>query len=130
MQGDQQAGTKRSVLITGASGGLGAATTQRFTQSAWHVFAADLTPPPAAQAVTPVEMDVTDTDSVADAINSVAPHIPGGLHCLVTFAGILAVGPLVEIPDERLQHVIDVNVMGTPAPSGAATRYCNERRAA
>lgn len=113
MHGDQPSATKRSVLITGAGGGLGAATTRRFVQRGWHVFAADLTPPPVAEGVTPIEMDVTDTDSVTDAINSIAPRIPRGLHCLVTFAGILAVGPLVELPDNRLQQIIDVNVVGT-----------------
>lgn len=103
----------RTVLITGASGGLGAATTQRFAREGWTVFATDLTPPPKTRNVVPVQMDVTDTTSVDTALAQIGDRSPAGLGCVVSLAGILGIGPLAEMADDTLQRVIDVNIMGT-----------------
>ncbi|TSE01015.1 SDR family NAD(P)-dependent oxidoreductase [Skermania sp. ID1734] len=105
--------TPQTVLITGAAGGLGTATTERFVRSGWTVFAADLTPPPAANNVVPIQLNVTHTESVDVAANRIAELSPAGLGALVTLAGVLDIGPLAEMPDDRLQRVIDINVMGT-----------------
>lgn len=105
--------TPRTVLITGAAGGLGTATTQRFAREGWTVFAADLAPPPRTPGVVPVPMDVTDTASVDAALAQVGDRAPAGLGCVVSLAGILGIGPLAEMADDKLQRVIDVNVMGT-----------------
>ncbi|MEU1210643.1 SDR family NAD(P)-dependent oxidoreductase [Nocardia sp. NPDC005825] len=103
---------QRTVLVTGASGGLGAATTSRFVEEGWTVFAADLTPPPARPGVVPVPMDVSDTRSVDNAFNQIREHAPG-LDCVVSFAGVLSVGPLAEMADDKLQRIVDINIMGT-----------------
>jgi NAD(P)-dependent dehydrogenase (short-subunit alcohol dehydrogenase family) len=104
---------QRTVLITGASGGLGTATTGRFAREGWKVLAADLTPPQQAPSVVPVRMDVTDTASVDAALAEIGDRVPDGLGCVVSLAGILGIGPLAEMPDDRLQRVLDVNLMGT-----------------
>ncbi len=106
----------RTVLITGASGGLGTATTQQFAREGWTVFAADLTPPPETPSVVPVQMDVTDTTSVDAALARIGDRVDrglAGLGCVVSLAGILGIGPLAEMADDKLQRVIDVNIMGT-----------------
>ena len=55
----------RSVVVTGAAGGLGAATVRRLAASGWRVFAADLDSSAlaglASPTVTPVVVDVTDS---------------------------------------------------------------------
>lgn len=107
------AGTPRTVLITGASGGLGTATTQRFAREGWTVFAADLTPPPDTPGVVPVQMDVTDTSSVDAAVTQIGDRAPAGLGCVVSLAGVPGIGPLAEMADDKLQRVINVNIMGT-----------------
>jgi NAD(P)-dependent dehydrogenase (short-subunit alcohol dehydrogenase family) len=103
----------RSVFITGAGGGLGAAVCGRFVKEGWTVFAADLKPPPAAENIIPVQVDVTDTDSVDAAMDLVDEQAPEGLDCVVTMAGLMSVGALAEMPDDKLQRIVNVNIMGT-----------------
>ncbi len=105
----------RTVLVTGAAGGLGRATTEHLASQGWRVFAADL--PGAAleslaglAGITPVPIDVTDPGSVADAVAGLPAE---GLDAVVTFAGVLRVGSVAEIAEEDLRLVLDVNVLGT-----------------
>ena len=108
--------TTRSVVVTGAAGGLGSATVRRLSGRGWQVFAADLDSPAlhalAGQHVTPVAVDVTDSGSVERLRETVAAAA-SRLDALVTFAGVVGVGPLVEISDADFQGVLDVNVVGT-----------------
>ncbi|EYT65392.1 short-chain dehydrogenase [Dietzia sp. UCD-THP] len=100
------------VVITGAGGGLGAATAALYAARGWHVVAADLSAPPGGVGITPAAVDVTDTvslEALADRVR--ADH--GRLDALITFAGILGIGPLAETDPDRVQQVLDVNVMGT-----------------
>jgi NAD(P)-dependent dehydrogenase (short-subunit alcohol dehydrogenase family) len=107
----------KTALITGATGGLGNATCHHLLQKGWHVVAADfdrvaLGKLQDQQNITPVFIDVTDTDSVKAALASISADIDG-LDAIVNFAGILAVGSMIEMPEATLQRVLDVNVMGT-----------------
>lgn len=104
----------RSILVTGAGGGLGGETARLFASRGWTVYAADLTPP-AGPDLVPLTVDVTSTSSVEAALDDVGP-----LGAVVNFAGVLAVGPLVEIDEDRLQRVLDINVMGTYRVNKAA----------
>lgn len=106
----------RSIVITGAAGGLGSATVRRLADAGWRVFAADLDSPAlhalAAERVTPVAVDVTDGDSVgalADMVAAATDRLAG----LVTFAGIVGIGPLVEMAEADFRRVLDVNLVGT-----------------
>lgn len=103
----------RSVFVTGAGGGLGMAVCQRFVDAGWTVFAADLKPPAAADHLIAIQVDVTDTASVEAAMAAVDAESPDGLDCVVTMAGLMSVGALAEMPDEKLQRIVNVNVMGT-----------------
>lgn len=105
----------RTVLVTGAAGGLGRATAEHLASRGWQVVAADL-PGPALESlaglpgITPVPLDVTDPGSVAD----VAAGLPEeGIDAVATFAGVLRVGSMAEIAEEDLHLVLDVNVLGT-----------------
>lgn len=107
----------KTALITGATGGLGDATCQYLRQRGWHVVAADfdrdaLGRLEGQENITPVFIDVTDTDSVKAALVQVSERIDG-LDAIVNFAGILAVGSMIEMSEVTLQRVLDVNVMGT-----------------
>jgi len=108
---------ERTVLITGAAGGLGASTARHLARHGWRVFAADfdekgLEELARESGLVPIRLDVTDTASVEAARESVRKQT-GGLDAVVNFAGILAVGSVAEISDETLWRVLDVNVMGT-----------------
>lgn len=109
--------TGRSVLVTGAAGGLGGATTRLLADRGWQVFAGDLAGEALERCaqhpgVVPVVLDVTDRDSVSDAVETVSAQVDG-LDGVVNFAGILAVGSVIEVAERDLARVLDVNVLGT-----------------
>jgi NAD(P)-dependent dehydrogenase (short-subunit alcohol dehydrogenase family) len=109
--------TTKTVFVTGAAGGLGAATSRYLVERGWHVFAGDfdaaaLEEIAKERCVTPVPLDVTDPASV-EAARATVSSACGGLDGVVNFAGILGVGSLVEIEAEAVHRVLDVNVMGT-----------------
>ena len=106
------ASTAPVVVITGAGGGLGAATASLYAARGWRVVAVDLKAPPGGANITPFAADVTDTAS----LTALADHVRdahGRLDAVITFAGILGIGPLGETDPGRVQKVLDVNVMGT-----------------
>jgi NAD(P)-dependent dehydrogenase (short-subunit alcohol dehydrogenase family) len=104
---------QRSIVITGAGGGLGGATAQLFAGRGWRVFAADLTAPAAAPGIVPVELDVTDAASVGSLADRIGTEAPDGLAAVVNFAGIMFVGALIDVDEEQLRRILDVNVLGT-----------------
>jgi len=104
-----------AVVITGAAGGLGSATVRRLSASGWRVFATDLDSPAlhalAAERVLPIAVDVTDDASVGEMAKRVSAET-STLDAVVNFAGVLGIGPLVEIEPTDFRRVIDVNLVG------------------
>ena len=108
---------KKTALVTGAGGGLGHATVERLVANGWKVFAADISKDLLRSSmhdpdVVPIVMDVTDHDSIESAYDAVASQTDR-LDAIVNFAGIIGVGSLTDIPEERLARILDINVMGT-----------------
>ena len=108
---------QRTVLITGATGGLGVATARALAAEGAHVGVADI----AADAVrtiaseiggTPLVLDVTSPESVDTVVNGFAAE-RGAIDVLVNFAGIVDPRRLDEIDPEAWSRVFDVNVRGT-----------------
>lgn len=112
-------------VVTGASSGIGRATTLRLAQSGWHVFAGVRKPADgtalqlAAQQqaatgeVTPLPLDVTGPGQIADAAGTVTAHTAGaGLDALVNNAGIGLFGPLEIIGIDDFRRQLEVNVTG------------------
>jgi len=106
----------RTAVITGAAGGLGSATVRRLAAAGWRVVAADLDSPAlhalAGESVTPVACDVTDGRSV-ERLSAATARITDRLDALVTFAGIVGIGPMVEMAPDDFRRVLDVNVVGS-----------------
>ena len=108
---------KKTALITGAGGGLGHATVERLVANGWRVFGADISKDMLRASmhdpdVLPVEMDVTDGDSIQAAFDVIASQTDH-LDAVVNFAGVMGIGSLVDIEEERLARILDINVMGT-----------------
>jgi len=57
-------------------------------------------------------MDVTDRESIRSAFETVTARTDR-LDGIVNFAGVIGVGSLTDIPEERLARILDINVMGT-----------------
>lgn len=109
--------TKGTALVTGAGGGLGHAMVERLVANGWKVFAADINKDALRSSmhdpnVLPVVVDVTDPESIRNAYEAVSSST-ARLDGIVNFAGIMGVGSLTDIPEERLARILDVNVMGT-----------------
>jgi NAD(P)-dependent dehydrogenase (short-subunit alcohol dehydrogenase family) len=116
-----------SVVITGASTGIGQACALDLDQRGMRVFAGVRRPEDgevlAAQAserLTPVQLDVTDEASIASARGEVERALAGrGLDGLVNNAGIAVAGPLEFLPLEELRRQLDINVVGQIAVTQA-----------
>jgi NAD(P)-dependent dehydrogenase (short-subunit alcohol dehydrogenase family) len=110
--------SKPAVFITGGSGGLGLTTAKQLLNNGWLVFIGDNNEEMLQQAVVdnpglkPVKIDVTSTDSVQTAFEQISSEIES-LAGVVNFAGILRVGSMAELPEQTMQMVLDVNLMGT-----------------
>lgn len=106
----------KTAFITGAAGGLGRKTAEYLAARDFRVFGADLPASianaPAIEGVTWIGVDVTDEASIAAAVEEVGRHT-SGLDGVVNFAGILAVGSMIELPLETVRRVVDVNLFGT-----------------
>ena len=111
---------KGSVVVTGASTGIGWAVTQVLTQRGFHVFgsvrkAADAERLTAAfgAAVTPLVFDVTDEAAVRAAARTVEATLDGRpLAGLVNNAGIAVAGPLLHLPVDEWRKQLEVNLTG------------------
>jgi NAD(P)-dependent dehydrogenase (short-subunit alcohol dehydrogenase family) len=119
--------SSRSVVITGASTGIGAACATSLAAQGWTVFAGvrsvtggDAPATGANGRVVPVRLDVTDADSIARAAEHVAAAVGDvGLDGLVNNAGIVVSGPIEAIPIAALRRQLEVNVVGPVAVTQA-----------
>lgn len=108
---------KKHVLITGASSGLGKATTLKLAQEGLLVFAGvrkeeDKTAIESLSSnITAVILDVTKEDSINQAFETVSQQT-NSLYALVNNAGIALGGPVEFLPIDMLQKQFDVNVFG------------------
>jgi NAD(P)-dependent dehydrogenase (short-subunit alcohol dehydrogenase family) len=89
----------KSVLITGATGGIGKALVARFSGAGWRVHATD------RKGALP--LDVTSDESVSALREKI-----GVPDLVINNAGIGLLGPMAEIPDELIARQFDVNVRG------------------
>jgi NAD(P)-dependent dehydrogenase (short-subunit alcohol dehydrogenase family) len=107
-----------TVVVTGASSGIGAATAQRLAQAGFRVLAGVRKDADAERAgalhdrVEPVRVDVTDQATV-DALAQAVGDAP--LAGLVNNAGISISGPLEFVPLDEWRRQLEVNVIGQVA---------------
>ncbi len=118
---------KKTVVITGASSGIGRACVSRMIQSGWRVFATirksqdgDGLRLEFGVNLTPVIMDVTDRATVAAAAEQVSSQLQGpGLYGLVNVAGVGMVRPVEYLSAAELKEIFDINVFGQIAVTQA-----------
>jgi NAD(P)-dependent dehydrogenase (short-subunit alcohol dehydrogenase family) len=119
-----EAGQMRAVLITGAGGGVGRATTQALAERGFRVYAAmrELTGGEDALEnpnIRTLRMDITDPGSIDSALAQVMADGCTGLHGIVNNAGIIVQGPLELVTPDDLRHQFEVNVFGAVATTQA-----------
>lgn len=110
----------RSVVVTGASTGIGRATALRLDSSGWQVFAGVRRPEDGealqrsgSGRIEPLMLDVTDAEQIADAARRVDERVgSAGLDGLVNNAGIVLGGAIEALPIDDLRSVLETNVVG------------------
>jgi len=114
--------TQRSVLVTGASTGIGRATAELLHERGFRVFAGVRKESDAeslrAAGILPLILDVTNEKHIAAAARAIIED-GGGLFGLVNNAGIASAAPLEFVPVDELRHQLEVNVVGQVAVTQA-----------
>jgi NAD(P)-dependent dehydrogenase (short-subunit alcohol dehydrogenase family) len=107
----------QTVLITGASSGIGRATAQYFSQKGWNVSATARYPVSdsiwgqAGNTITP-RLDVTDEASIHSAIAATLERF-GAIDAVVNNAGYGLFGPLEGTTADQFEAAFRTNVFGT-----------------
>jgi NAD(P)-dependent dehydrogenase (short-subunit alcohol dehydrogenase family) len=110
----------KSVVITGASTGIGWATAKLLLDKGFRVFGSVRKQADAARLksefganFTPLTFDVTDEAAVLSAAREVRAALGGQtLAGLVNNAGIAVPGPVLELSADEFRRQLDVNVVG------------------
>jgi NAD(P)-dependent dehydrogenase (short-subunit alcohol dehydrogenase family) len=117
----------RSVLVTGASTGIGRATAERLNSRGWRVFAgvrsaadAEALSAVGSGQIVPVMLDVTEAEQIASATQQIASALDGsGLDGLVNNAGVAIPSPLETMPIEDFRRQVEVNLIAQVAVTQA-----------
>lgn len=124
--------TSRTIIITGAGGGIGRAMAIASAERHWNVAVLDIDHDHArktaeqaieagAPAAVPVDCDVSDEDSVQQAFDRVEREI-GSVRGVVANAGIELNAPLADMPKTLWDQVLAVNLTGVFLTARAAIR--------
>ena len=115
-------------VVTGGAQGIGLAAASLLASRGAQVIVFDLKPE-VAEPLSGIATDVTDDDSVRDAVASAALRL-GGIDIVVNNAGIGAQGTVAANGDDEWHRVLDVNVVGIARVTRAALPYLRKSSAA
>jgi NAD(P)-dependent dehydrogenase (short-subunit alcohol dehydrogenase family) len=124
----------RTVFITGAARGIGAAAAERLHAKGANVALVGLEPErlealaarlgDRAQAFA---ADVTDYDALERAVSATVEHF-GALDVAIANAGVAFTGALATAPIEQVERTLAVNLLGVWRTDRAVIRHIMERR--
>ncbi len=119
------------VLISGCSTGIGRALAKEFASRNWQVFATarktstidDLKAPNVETAA----LDVTDEKSIKACVDALMAKA-GRIDMLINNAGLLLIGPLVELEISELRRQFETNVLGLAALTKAVVPHMIKKK--
>lgn len=125
--------SRNTVVITGASSGIGRACVSPMSSAGWLVFAtvrkASDRDRLRSEDVYPVIMDVEDASTVSAAANEIASQLNGsGLDGLVNVAGIGMIRPIEYAPMSDVREIFEVNFFGQLATIQAFSGMVRKKR--
>ena len=123
----------KTILITGASSGIGKATARHFQANDWNVVATMRSPDKEPDLhkldnVLVTRLDVTHPDSIQSAVNAGIEKF-GQIDALVNNAGYGAFGPLEAFPMDGIRRQFDTNVIGLLEVTKAILPHFRNRKA-
>ena len=110
----------KSVLVTGSASGIGLGIVDRFLADGALVAGLDLRETE-REGVLSIAGDAADEAAVDAAVARIVAE-QGGLDVMVCNAGVIAVGPVVEMAFDEWRRVMDVNVDSVFLGARAAAR--------
>ena len=121
-----------TILITGASSGIGKATAIFFQEKGWNVVATMRNPEAGKDLsqlsnVLVIRLDVTDHASIEEAVSTAIVKF-GKIDVLLNNAGYGAYGPLEAFPMEKIERQFNTNVMGLLATTKAVLPHFRQEK--
>jgi NAD(P)-dependent dehydrogenase (short-subunit alcohol dehydrogenase family) len=108
----------RTVFVTGAARGIGAATAQRLHAAGANVSLVGLEPERLAALAAQLgpraawfEADVTDFDALNRAVDGTLARF-GAIDVAIANAGLMFIGRLATAPREQVERTLEVNLLG------------------
>lgn len=122
----------KTVLITGASSGIGKATAELFARKGWNVVATmrsheDFPALTETENLRVLQLDVTDPQSVRDAVEKTL-ELFGKIDVVVNNAGYGLVGPFEAATPEQIDRQFKTNVEGIFSVTRTVLPYFRERK--
>lgn len=106
----------KTVLITGASAGIGKATAIFLAQKGYKVYGGarrvELMDDLKTYGVKPIALDVTDENSMSTCVNKILNE-NGRIDILINSAGLGSYGALEDVSLAEAKNQLDVNLFGT-----------------
>ena len=123
----------QTIMITGASSGIGRTTAKMFQAKGWNVIATMRSPDSETEYtsldnVFVTRLDVTDHDSIEQAVDLGIERF-GSIDVLLNNAGYGAYGPLEAFPMDRIERQFDTNVIGLLATTKALLPHFRANKA-
>ena len=101
----------KSILVTGATGGMGTAISKSLIAKGYSVFGLDYREGEKIDGLHFFNCDVTDTQSITAAMEKIREATPV-LDAIVHTAGIYDMDSLIEMSEERFIRIFDINFFG------------------
>ncbi|WP_340316949.1 SDR family oxidoreductase [Rhizorhabdus argentea] len=114
----------KTVVLTGASGGMGMAIAETLARKGHRVFAGMRSPDgrnkekaaylrsvDGEYAITPIELDVADDDSVARSVSGILKET-AEVDVLINCAGIMATGTTEAFSTDQFRAILETNLLG------------------
>lgn len=122
----------KTVFITGASAGIGLECAKKFSENNWNVVATvrnmDRIPEILSKNnVMPVKMDVTDTESIHNAVQTAIEKF-GQIDVLINNAGYYSIGVVEAISEDEIRRQIETNLLGLIFTTKAVLPFMREKR--
>lgn len=115
---------KKIALVTGASGGIGAAIARAASGQGYQVVLLDVQEDAVQKTAASIDNAQAFTCDIADqrAVEAVLDQLPGVPELLVNNAGIVKFCPLLDLAVEDFRRVLDINLTGAFIVSQAVVK--------
>ncbi|MBO6717403.1 MAG: SDR family oxidoreductase [Rhizobiaceae bacterium] len=108
--------TARSIIVTGASSGIGAHCARALQRDGWRVFATARKPGDIAaleaDGIEAIYLDYAEPDCIAALVDTVLKRTGGTLGALYNNGAFAQAGAVEDLPVAALRHQFEVNLFG------------------